>query len=709
MKGEKIDDIKGIRTINLRESDPAKLRELLRHYFHQTHSIDEKLYESLADNSSFYLRADPLRHPLVFYLGHTAAFYINKLIIGRVIGERINPAMESMFAIGVDEMSWDDLNEAHYDWPPIPEVRKYRDLVRARVDKLISELPLDERGITWESPWWGIIMGIEHQRIHLETSSVLIRQLPLERVRQLDFWNVCPDTGDAPTNELLSVAGGTVTLGKDDSDPWYGWDNEYGSVTFVVQPFKASKHLVSNAEFLEFVEAGGYQKEEFWTEEGWSWRSFQKATLPRFWRKTDAGCKLRLMTSEIPLPKNWPVECNYLEAKAFCTWKTKQSGRPIRLPSEEEWMLLRDSRVKTDQPLWDKAPGNINLEYWASPCPVDRFACGDFYDLIGNVWQWTETPIHAFPGFKIHPIYDDFSVPTFDGRHNLIKGGSWISTGNEALRHSRYAFRRHFYQHAGFRYIESEAPLAEYDEPHESDPAIIIWCDANWGDNPLGGKNFELQLRDALHPWISPLEGKTALHLGCKTGRGTFELARTFASVTGLDFSTRLIRLATRMKEKGYICYVRNEEGEIQSYAEKSLADFGLDEIAARVEFWQADVSNLAARFSGFDFILAENAVEGAIKPARFLHEIHKRLNSKGLFAIADSYAWDPEITRAEDRIGGFRKDGEPLPAFEGISGILNEEFELLGEPVELWQTLRIEARRHHLRKVQLSIWKKRT
>ncbi len=704
-----MDDIKGIRTINLRESDPAKLRELLRHYFHQTYSIDEKLYESLADDSTFYLRADPLRHPLVFYLGHTAAFYINKLIIGRVIGERIDPAIESMFAIGVDEMSWDDLNEAHYDWPPIPEVRKYRDLVRARVDKLISELPLSERGITWESPWWGIIMGIEHQRIHLETSSVLIRQLPLERTRQLEFWNVCPDTGKAPQNELLSVAGGSVTLGRDDSDPWYGWDNEYGSVAFVVQPFKASKYLVSNAEFLEFVDAGGYQKEELWTGEGWSWLSFQKATLPRFWRKTDGGYKLRLMASEIPLPENWPVECNYLEAKAFCNWKTKQTGRPIRLPSEEEWMLLRDGRVKTDQPLWDRAPGNINLEYRASPCPVDRFDCGGFYDVIGNVWQWTETPIYAFPGFKIHPIYDDFSVPTFDGRHNLIKGGSWISTGNEALRNSRYAFRRHFYQHAGFRYIESAAPLAEYDEPHESDHAIIPWCDANWGDNPLGGNNFEQQLRDALHPWICPLEGKAALHLGCKTGRGTFELARTFASVTGLDFTTRLIRLATRMKERGYIRYVRNEEGEIQSYVEKKLEDFGLEETAAKVEFWQADVSNLMARFSGYDFILAENAVEGAINPGRLLRDIPKRLNSRGLLAIADSHGWDPQITRPEDRIGGFRKDGEPYHAFEGISDLLNEEFELLAEPVELWQTLRIEARRHHLRQVQLSIWKKRT
>ncbi len=112
--------------------------------------------------------------------------------------------------------------------------------------------------------------------------------------------------------------------------------------------------------------------------------------------------------------------------------------------------------METDQPYWDRAPGNINLEHYASPCPVTEFGFGDFHDVVGNVWQWTETPITGFPGFEVHPCYDDFSTPTFDARHNLIKGGSWISTGNEATRDSRYAFRRHFFQHAGFRYIESE-------------------------------------------------------------------------------------------------------------------------------------------------------------------------------------------------------------------------------------------------------------
>ncbi len=126
-----------------------------------------------------------------------------------------------------------------------------------------------------------------------------------------------------------------------------------------------------------------------------------------------------------------------------------------RLPTEAEWQVFR-AQLDSDLADWSQAPGNINLEHFASSCPIDKFKQTEFYDVIGNVWQWSESPIDGYEGFKVHPLYDDFSTPTFDGQHNLIKGGSWMSTGNEATRDSRYAFRRHFHQHAGFRYVSSK-------------------------------------------------------------------------------------------------------------------------------------------------------------------------------------------------------------------------------------------------------------
>lgn len=699
-------DIKVRKTLVLNQSNPDALREEVRDYFHATFSIDEKLYDSIARDEGFYLRADPLRHPLVFYLGHTAVFYINKLNIAQIISKRINPAFESMFAVGVDEMSWDDLNMAHYDWPSIPEVKAYRTEVRAFVDSLISELPLDEKGIHWDSPWWAIMMGIEHQRIHLETSSVLIRQLPLRELKQLDFWAICPHSAKAPVNALLPVKGGQITLGKNHADPLYGWDNEYGNKSYVVKGFQASKHLVSNEEFLEFVLDGGYENEAWWTEEGWAWKSFQQASYPRFWQKDKAGnWMLRTMCSLVAMPWNHPVEVNYLEAKAFCNWKARQTGKPIRLPSEAEWYLLRDSVINTDQPYWEKAPGNINLEYYASACPVDEFSQGDFYDVIGNVWQWTETPIAAFPGFKVHPFYDDFSVPTFDTRHNLIKGGSFISTGNEAIRDSRYAFRRHFYQHAGFRYVESEEPVLIEDNLYEDDPEITPWCELNWGESPLG-ENFHRILINRLKPHLKSAKPGKALCMGCKTGRSAFELAACFEQVTGLDATARFIRLATQMKEEGFIRWLSPWEGELTLTREANLEDYGLSQSAAKCEFMQADSANLLAKHTGYDFVLAENVLERSANPEAFLRTIAKRLNPGAILVIADAYQWDESFTPLDKRLGGLRKDGEPFTNFNALQDILTEHFSLMEEPFELLQPLKTGGRLWSLRQMQVSVWR---
>src|SRR3954452_22086429 len=153
--------------------DSAANRERILEYFHQTFDRYERLYQLLANDEAYFVRPNPLRHPLIFYFGHTATFFVNKLLLAGLVTERINPRFESMFAVGVDEMSWDDLSETSYAWPSVSEVRAYRAEVRALVDGVIRNAPLTAP-IGWAHPWWAIVMAIEHERIHLETSSVLI-------------------------------------------------------------------------------------------------------------------------------------------------------------------------------------------------------------------------------------------------------------------------------------------------------------------------------------------------------------------------------------------------------------------------------------------------------------------------------------------------------------------------------------------------------
>jgi 5-histidylcysteine sulfoxide synthase/putative 4-mercaptohistidine N1-methyltranferase len=695
------------KTIILSAGDLEAKRAEIRAYYHATWKIDSAIMELLKYNETFYRRADPLRHPLIFYYGHTAAFYINKLILAQLIEKRINPAFESMFAVGVDEMSWDDLNEDHYDWPTVDAVEQYRAEVRDRVDHLIQTMPLT-LPITWESPWWIIMMGIEHGRIHLETSSVLIRQLPLDHLRRHPLWHICPDAAEPPDNELLPVPSGMVQMGKPKDHPLYGWDNEFGVHVEEVADFQASKLLVSNREFHDFIKDGGYQTKSWWTEEGWRWIQYEQPSAPRFWKTAPTNdYRLRCVAEEIAMPWDWPVELNYLEAKAFCNWKSATTGKSLRLPSEAEWCLLRDRYVDTDQPYWKTAPGNLNLEHYASPCPVTNFQSGPFGDLIGNVWQWTETPISGFRGFDVHPYYDDFSTPTFDSRHNLFKGGSWISTGNEATRDARYAFRRHFYQHAGFRYIESEKPVTLAAENYEMDDMIARNCEFHYGQSCFSVPLFPKAMANLCLELTKDKPKSRALDIGCSVGRASFELARGFDQVTGLDLTARQIQPGVHLQEQGFTRYPRKEEGELYSYHEIALADIGLDEMRKKVSLYQADPCNLKPLYTGYDLVLASNMIDRLYAPGQFLSLIHERINPGGLLVIASPNNWDESITAKENWLGGIRKDGEPYTTHEALLDLLGTHFTPVGEAIQIPYVLRLTRNRFEHGLSDVTVWER--
>lgn len=692
------------RTPVLTGTDPAVKRAEIRAYFHATLDRYESLFEVLSCDQAYYKKPISLRHPLIFYFGHTATFFVNKLVLAGLLKARINQRLESMFAIGVDEMSWDDLDEKNYDWPTVEEVRQYRQTMRMQVDELICTLPLT-LPIDWDSAWWPIVMGIEHERIHLETSSVLMRQHQLQYVQPQAHWAPCRDSGAAPQNELVPVAGGPVHLGK--TDATYGWDNEYGHHEAAVSDFAASRYLVSNQEFLAFVDAGGYGQQKYWQEEGWAWCQYARAGHPTFWLKKADGWHLRLLAEEVPMPWDWPVEVNYHEAKAFCNWKAEQTGQPVRLPSEDEWYRLYEVAGVQEVPPHEKAAANLQLDYWASSCPVNRFRQGEFYDVVGNVWQWTETPIYPFEGFRVHPLYDDFTTPTFDDRHNLIKGGSWIACGNEAIKSSRYAFRRHFFQHAGFRYVVSEAPASQPTSRYETDKMSSEYAEFHYGQCYYGVANFPQTLAQIAIAAMADKPAGRALDLGCAAGRATFELARHFDHVTGIDFSARFVGLGTQMKEQGVLRYTLTDEGELVSYHEARLAELGLDGVKDKVEFWQGDACNLKPHFSGYDLILAANLIDRLYSPRKFLGTVHERINPGGLLMITSPYTWLEEHTPKEEWLGGFKRDGENVTTLDGLKEVLGAHFRLVGEPLKVPFVIRETQHKFQHTLSEVTVWER--
>jgi 5-histidylcysteine sulfoxide synthase len=627
--------------ITLDGDDTDKKREEIREYFRNTYDIFENIFEVLKDDKVFYRKSEPTRHPMIFYFGHTASFFINKLFIMGVIDKRINANFESIFAIGVDEMHWDDLDNKNYQWPKVQEVREYRDRVRELVDGLITTLPLN-LPIKQDDPFWIILMGIEHERIHIETSLVLHAQMPIEFIKETDRFNISTNIKQSVDNSMVDIASKNIKLGKDKNHNLYGWDNEYGDFTKEVEKFKASKYLVSNAEYMEFVKDGGYEKLEYWDDEGKKYLDIKKAKYPVFWIKDKDQFKYRTLCKEIDLPLNWPVEVNALEAMAFCRYKSKKDGLEYRLPSEVEYRSIYEDVGLKDILDFDAKDANQNFEHYFSSTSTDEFGFKTsngqkIYDVVGNVWQWSRTPIFGFDGFEVHPAYDDFSTPTFDDKHALILGSSWASSGNLVMKHSRYAFRRHFPQFAGFRYVLSDAKEITKKTNAIKDAEVLKYYKFQYHESEFSKKCVQIASKYAK-------EKNKALDLGCACGRCSFELSKIFDSVQGVDFSARFINVGVDLLRDGYIEY-ENHHVTLQNLGYKLLQD--------KVEFWQGDANNLKPNFNSYDFIMVTNLEDRFYEAKRFLDDVSNRLNDSGILVLIfpkDRYISDINGFKSIDR-----------------------------------------------------------
>lgn len=690
-------------SVNLTTGTIEEKRLEIKKQFLQTYELDEKLFDLLEDKKYLYEQPNRLRHPLIFYYGHTATFFINKLILANIIKQRVNSKFESIFAIGVDEMSWDDLNHKHYTWPTYEETKAYRDEVKQIILNLIDTLTFT-MPINWNSPMWIILMGIEHENIHIETSSVLLRELDIKFLKSEEIFSYKNEALNTyPKNELLEVKGSTIILQKDRTNPiYYGWDNEFSFHKALIKDFQASKYLVSNGEFLEFVKEGGYNKPEFFSSEGKEWLDFTQAKHPTFWIKKEDSYFLREINRIVPLPLNYPVDINIYEAEAFCKYKSLKLGFEVRLPSEDEYYALYEHTNAGQK------EANIGLKQF-NQSGVDKYAFEDFFDVVGNVWQWSLTPIYPFDDFETHPIYDDFTTPTFDDRHALMKGGSFISLGNETLKESRYAFRKHFFQHAGFRYVKSsnEYRTKLNDNVYETDELIAQYCEFHYGSENFGVKNFCLNSVELIKTYLKDGKTKKALDLGCSVGRSTFELAKIFDEVVGIDFSANFINVGVKLKIYDSLIYKVKKEGDIFEEKSVSLKSLGLEQIKEKVTFMQGDACNLKDIYTDFDLVFCSNLIDRLYYPQKFLDDIPFRINKNGLLVLLSPYTWMEDYTPKENWLGGYIKDNKEVKTLDTLKDNLLGDFELL-ETIDVPFVIKETSRKYQYTLSQMSIWKKK-
>lgn len=225
----------------------------------------------------------------------------------------------------------------------------------------------------------------------------------------------------------VEIAGGSFHLGAVD-DGHFVFDNEKWSHVVDVRSFHMARVPVTNAQFAEFVDAGGYREQRWWDHEGWAWCAGAGATAPLYWRREDGVWRQRYFDREEILADGEPViHVNWHEAAAWCRW----AGR--RLPTEAEWEFAAATvpgmpGTKRRYPWGDTAlaAGMANLYGGAGRCvPVGACAAGDsawgMRQMIGNVWEWTADWFRPYPGFVRDP-YAEYSEPWF-GNHKVLRGG----------------------------------------------------------------------------------------------------------------------------------------------------------------------------------------------------------------------------------------------------------------------------------------------
>jgi iron(II)-dependent oxidoreductase len=393
------------------------------------------------------IQHDPLMSPIVWDLGHIAHF--EELWLTRNLdGEIEFVEMPGLF----NPMEHPRNERAALALPSLAQILRLMADTRLRVLErlaqadLASAHPLLRAGFVYH-------MVLQHEYQHNET---ILQTLQLKQGEPYHpgARRPLPDAGGA-FGGMVRVAGGQVPIGTDERRAAY--DNERPRHSEVIRPFRIDRVPVSNADYLAFMEAGGYTRREFWSDAGWHWLLESGVSAPKYWFRRDGEWWTRVMNVTQPVAGNKPV-CHvcYYEAEAYARWVGK------RLPSEAEWETAATwnpvTGVKSRFP-WGNAPptpDRANLDQLAFgtaalgafPDNISPLGC---YGMIGDVWEWTSSDFRGYPGFRVFP-YPEYSEEFFGTEYKVLRGGSWATRPGAirgTFRNWDYPIRRQIF--SGFR------------------------------------------------------------------------------------------------------------------------------------------------------------------------------------------------------------------------------------------------------------------
>jgi gamma-glutamyl hercynylcysteine S-oxide synthase len=360
----------------------------------------------------------PLMSPLVWDLGHIAAF--EDLWLVHRYGGR--PLLRDDLADVYDAFETPRAGRGDLPFLRPAAAREYLEEVRARTLEVIDEHGVGD-GLLHE-------MVVRHEHQHGET---MLQTIELSRLPRYELAGEHPPAAmprPAFTGlELIEIPGGECTIGAPAIG--FAYDNERPRHRTDVRAYMIGRTPITNATYLTFVEGGGYQRREWWSDEGWSWKEQYDITRPGGWT-ADLSAQWRLGRLS-PLDPDQPVvHVSWFEADAFAR------AHGARLPTEIEWEKAAtwDQEREAarpypwgDDPLTPGVHGNVD-QLNRGPAPADGYPAGvspnGCLGMIGDIWEWTGSDFDGYPGFEPFP-YEEYSQVFFGPDYRVLRGGSWAT------------------------------------------------------------------------------------------------------------------------------------------------------------------------------------------------------------------------------------------------------------------------------------------
>ena len=404
------------------------------------------------DDDDLVRAHSPLMSPLVWDLAHVGNQ--EELWLVRDVGGR-TPVRRD-----IDHL-YDAFKHARADRPALPLLgpagaRSYLREVRDKVLEILAHSPLQGRPLLQQGFAFGMVA--QHEQQHDET--MLATHQLSAGAAVLDA--PPPPPGRALPRDEVLVPGGPFIMGTS-TEAW-ALDNERPAHPVEVRPFFIDTAAVTNGDYLEFIDAGGYDQRAWWTPAGWSHRLEAGLSAPRFWQlQGDTWWRLRFGRREQVPPAEPVMHVSFHEAQAYARW----AGR--RLPTEAEWEKAArwdpDTGRSRRYPWGDHDPGpqHANLgQRHLRPAAAGAYPDGasplGVHQLIGDVWEWTSSDFGGYPGFDAFP-YPEYSLVFFGSDYKVLRGGSFGSDAvavRGTFRNWDYPIRAQIF--AGFRCARDPAP-----------------------------------------------------------------------------------------------------------------------------------------------------------------------------------------------------------------------------------------------------------